>query len=86
LTSNKATLYCDYMTRMQNAERVVRETFVSVRRARREGFSDLVTRDAMWEIASELPIGDFSMRTAVRLARREAELMDEMHLLDLGKK
>lgn len=74
------------MTRMQNAERVVRETFVFVRRARREGCSNKVTRLALWETAETLHVGDFSIRTAERLARREAVLMDETDLLDLGVK
>lgn len=72
------------MTAAQNAERVVRETFVFVRKARREGHSNHVTRLALQETAARIGVGAYSIRTAERLARREAALQGETHLLDLG--
>lgn len=76
------------MTRMQNAERIALEARVFVRKARRAGHANKITRDLIYDMAEELGISDadYSVRTVKTLLRREAVLMGETDLLDLGTK
>jgi len=71
------------MTRTEAARKIVSRTLVFVRKARREGCSNIVTNLAFQESAEVLRIpGDsYSMRTVRRIAREEMTLMGETHLI-----
>lgn len=71
------------MTRTQTAERIAREAGVFVRKARRNGHSNKITRDLFHECAEVLGIPEdaYSIRTVKQIARREAELMGETELI-----
>lgn len=74
------------LNRTQVAEMVAREARVFVRRARRDGHSNTITRQALEEAAQTLNLvdgTDYSMRTVVRLVKADAKLMGETDLLDL---
>jgi hypothetical protein len=71
-------------TKTQNAETIALEARVFVRKARREGSANKLTRHLIQETAERLHISgeDYSVRTVQTILRREAALMGETHLLD----
>lgn len=72
-------------SRLDVAEEIVIGAFVFVRQARAAGHSNLVTRLLLEEIAEERGLRgdvDYSLRTAMRLARERAALVGETHLID----
>lgn len=62
-------------------EKVVDHTFTFVRKARAEGYANVIKEVTFYEIAQEFRIGDFDLALAKRLARERAEKMDENDLL-----
>lgn len=73
-------------TRTQIAAMVAREARVSTRRARANGHANRITKLALYEAAQTLGLTDgtdFSIRTAVSIAKTEARRSGETDLLDL---
>lgn len=76
------------MNRTQVADMVATNAIVFIRRARANGCVNTLTRDVLYEIAQELnlsPETDFSIRTAISIAKRNAERKGETNLLDFGR-
>jgi hypothetical protein len=72
-------------TRTQVAETIATSAIVFVRRARRNGCTNKVTRDLIHDTATELGIGgdEYSVRTVETIIRRDAARMGETHLLEI---
>lgn len=76
-------------TRTEIAEMVATGAIVFVRRARADGCVNMLTRELLYAIAQELdldPETEFSIRTAISIAKRNAALMGETRLLDLSRR
>jgi hypothetical protein len=76
-------------TRSEIADMVATSAIVFVRRARADGCVNKLTRQLLYEIAQELdldPETEFSIRTAISIAKRNAALMGETSLLDLSRR
>ncbi len=72
-------------TRTQNAETIATAVIVFVRRARRDGCANKVTRDLIHDMATQRGIGgdEYSVRAVTTILRRNATQMGETHLLDI---
>ena len=72
--------------RTATAEMIASSAIVFVRKARSEGYANKLTRLLIDEIAQELGISSsrWTFSTVVKIAERNAALMDETHLLDLS--
>lgn len=71
-------------SRKQNADSIYTKAIVTVRKARREGCSNMVTTLAFQEAAQVLGISgdDYSMRTVKQLARHNMTSMGETEWID----
>lgn len=63
-------------------DRVVNHTFVFVRKARAEGYSNTIKEITFFEIAQEYGIPEFDLTLAKKMARERAAQMNETDLLD----
>ena len=70
-------------TRTQIADEIYIGAIVFVRKARKNGHVNMVTRDLFYEIAQERGYGwdDFSIRTVMRIARSNMTSMGETNLI-----
>jgi len=74
-------------SKTENAERIAREARVFVRRARRQGGSNVITEMALLETAQTLGLRqniDYSLRTVERIVVANAREMEETDLVSLG--
>ena len=71
-------------TRTQIADEIYIGAVVFVRKARKNGHANLVTKDLFYEIAQERGYGwdDFSIRTVMTIARRNMTSMGETEWID----
>jgi hypothetical protein len=71
-------------TRKQNAEELAIAAVVFVRKARKNGYSNLITVHTILEMAEERGIdgNDYSVRTVKTLIRQSAQRQNETHLID----
>jgi hypothetical protein len=71
-------------TRKQNADEIATGAIVFVRKARRNGCVNTVTRDLFYDIAEERGISseDYSIRTVKQVARESLTLMGETELIE----
>lgn len=65
----------------EETEKVVNHTFVFVRRARGEGYSNTIKEVTFYEIAQEYGIETFDLALAKKIARERAQQTDEWDLL-----
>lgn len=74
-------------SRTENAERIAREARVFVRKARRQGGSNVITEMALLETAQALGLRqniDYSLRTVKQIVLANAREMEETALVSFG--
>lgn len=71
-------------TRKRNAEELAIAAVVFVRKARKNGYANLITVHTIQELAEVRGISgdDYSVRTVKTLIRQSAKRMNETHLID----